>query len=295
MTDRLPDFLVIGAMKCATTTLHEQLARQPGLYLSRPKEPNFFSDDAVWAQGFGWYASLFRDAPPGALCGESSTHYTKRPTFPHVVRRMAAALPHVKLVYVMRHPLERLVSHYVHEQTVGRLDEGVDVDEALEACPELVDYGRYAYQLEPYIEAFGAVRVLPVFFDRLVRHSQEEFERIGRFLGMADRPVWDHTMAPQNAGRERLRPSVVREALVTAPLLTPLRQRLIPRRLTAPLKALWRAHPAPVTLPPATVARLRGIFDADLARLGEWMGVRLDCETFHAVTGSRPLEWVTRR
>ena len=75
-----------------------------------------------------------------------------------------------------------------------------------------MDYGRYAFQIEPYLEAFGPEQVLPVFFDRLVRHSQEEFERIGRFLGLAERPVWDDAMAPQNVGRERLRPSAVREA-----------------------------------------------------------------------------------
>src|SRR6516164_6558874 len=95
-----PDFIVIGAMKSATTTLHEQLARQPGLFLSRPKEPNFFSDDDVYALGLGWYAGLFHDAPPVVLCGESSTHYTKRPTLPHAVARIARHLPRVRLVYV---------------------------------------------------------------------------------------------------------------------------------------------------------------------------------------------------
>ena len=48
-----PDFIVIGAMKSATTTLHEQLARQPGFFMSRPKEPNFFSDDENYGRGGG--------------------------------------------------------------------------------------------------------------------------------------------------------------------------------------------------------------------------------------------------
>jgi hypothetical protein len=293
--DHLPDFIVIGAMKSATTTLHEQLALQPGLFLSRPKEPNFFSNDEVWDRGLDWYAALFRDAPPGAIRGESSTHYTKRPTFPRTVARMAATLPRVKLVYVMRHPLERLVSHHVHEQTVGRIDAGVGLDEAVAICPELIDYGRYAMQLDPYLEAFGTDRVLPVFFDRLVRHPQEELERVGRFIGLAGRPLWDDALKPQNVGRERLRPSVLREALVTAPLLTPLRQRLLPRRLVEPIKALWRARPEPGTFSPAARRRLRAVFDDDLARLGQWLGVRLDCEGFHAVTEGQALEWAVRR
>src|SRR3954469_22213852 len=105
MANRLPDFIVIGAMKCATTTLHEQLARQPGVFMSRPKELNFFSDDETYGLGLGWYASVFGRAAPGDLCGESSTHYTKLPVYPRAVERMSRALPGVKLIYVMRDPV----------------------------------------------------------------------------------------------------------------------------------------------------------------------------------------------
>src|SRR5580704_13557650 len=103
-----PDFIVIGAMKSATTTLHEQLARQPGIFMSRPKEPNFFSDDEVYERGLPWYLSIFQGAGESALCGESSTHYTKLPAHPRTVERMARALPRVRVVYVMRHPIDRL-------------------------------------------------------------------------------------------------------------------------------------------------------------------------------------------
>src|SRR3974390_1289373 len=95
-----PDFIVIGAMKSATTTLHEQLARQPGLYMSRPKEPNFFSDDRNYARGLESYHPCFEGCGEEQLVGESSTHYTKLPTHPHTVSRMVRALPHVKLIYV---------------------------------------------------------------------------------------------------------------------------------------------------------------------------------------------------
>ncbi len=104
---RLPDFIVIGAMKSATTTLHEQLARQRGLFMSRSKEPSFFSDDENYARGIEWYASFFAGAGDHLLVGESSTHYTKLPTHPHTVERMVRALPRVKLIYVMWHPIDR--------------------------------------------------------------------------------------------------------------------------------------------------------------------------------------------
>ena len=58
----LPDFVIIGAMKCGTSTLAAQLGAQDGVFMTTPKEPNFFSDDAVFAQGLPWYESLFEAA-----------------------------------------------------------------------------------------------------------------------------------------------------------------------------------------------------------------------------------------
>src|SRR5512142_3502978 len=147
MMGRGPDFIIIGAMKCATSTLHEQLAIQPGLFMSRPKEPNFFSDDDIYAKGWDWYRGLFEGADERALCGESSTHYTKLPTYPHTVARIRRHLPRVKLIYIMRDPIERLISHYLHESIRGQIN--VSVDQAIEQHPELTAFGLYSRQLEP--------------------------------------------------------------------------------------------------------------------------------------------------
>lgn len=286
---RAPDFVIIGAMKCATTTLHEQLAGQPRIMMSFPKEPNFFSDDEVFARGFDWYFSLFENADVGALCGESSTHYTKLPTYPDTVGRMSRSLARIKLIYVMRHPIDRLLSHYIHEVTTGRITEGIH--EAVDHHPVLVDYGRYYMQLSPYLEAFGADSILPVFFRRLVAHSQDEFGRIGEFLEAPERLRWDHDLKPQNVGSERLRRSVLREILVRAPVLTTIRRHVVPKPVTDTLKSLWRARtdrPAPT---PELVERLRSVFDHDLEQLGDCLGVHLSCKTFNDVTGKCPLDW----
>jgi hypothetical protein len=285
-----PDFIVIGAMKSATTTLHEQLAHQPGLFMSRPKEPNYFSDDAVYARGWQWYSSLFRSANPGDVRGESSTHYAKLPTYPQTVDRLVRDLPVLKLIYLMRHPIDRLISHYVHEITCGRIR--VTLSQAIYRHSELIDYSRYAMQLRPFLEAYGVRNVLPVFFPRIVNHSQQELERIGRFLGHQNPLVWDAAMQPQNAGKDRLRFSPIREALVQAPVLAGLRQRILPRQLSQSLKGLWRASIDPPRLPYAQAAYLREIFDADLAELGSWLGITIDCENFHDVTTDRAHDWL---
>jgi Sulfotransferase family len=288
-----PDFIVIGAMKSATTTLHEQLARQPGFLMSRPKEPNFFSDDRMYARGWSWYSSVFRPPSEAVLRGESSTHYTKLPDYPRTLARMARDLPAIKLIYLMRHPIDRLMSHYVHERTTGRIKTGVS--EAVERHYELIEYSRYAMQLQPFLDVYGFENVLPVFFPRLVHHPQSELERIGRFLNHVGPLVWDTSLKPQNSGRERLRPSPIRQALVQAPVLCALRQRIVPRNWSESLKEFWRAQIEPPVLLPELIARLRDVFDADLAQLGSWLGITLDCDAFHDTTIERPHDWAVGR
>jgi hypothetical protein len=289
---QLPDFIVIGAMKCGTSTLHDQLAAQAGFFMSTPKEPNFFSDDAVYARGLPWYAGLFAAAAPSDLRGESSTHYAKRPTHPRAVERMRAALPRVRLVYVMRHPIDRLVSQYVHEWTERRASGPIDRD--VDRVPGLIDYGRYAWQLEPYLEAYGPESVLPVFFERLVAHPQETLERIARFVGHAGPVRWCAELGARNVGTERMRRSRLRDALVEAPLLRTLRRRLVPRGLRERLKGLWRMKEKP-RLGAATLARLRAIYDEDLARLGGWLGLRLDCDSFAEAAAAGGGAWPAAR
>jgi hypothetical protein len=276
-------------MKSATTTLHGQLALQSGLFMSRPKEPNYFSDDEHYARGIGWYASFFEGAGDHLLLGESSTHYSKLPTHPHTAERMRRALPSVKLIYVMRHPIDRLTSHFLHEVTAGRISIGLE--EAVQRHPELVDYSRYSMQLEPYLRMYGQDAILPVFFDRLLEQPDLEFQRLGRFLGVAEPLCWDHAMKPQNVGRERMRSSRLREALMQAPVLTRLRRRLVPRQLSESLKSIWRAGLDPPAVPAGLGDRLREVFDQDLSRLGSWLGIKLDCNSFHAVAGSEYPSW----
>ena len=289
MDDQRPDFLVIGAMKSATTTLHDQLARQPGLFMSHPKEPNFFSDDDVYARGEDWYASLFARAPQGTLRGESSTHYTKLPTYPHTLARMADALPRVKLIYLMRDPIDRLISQYRHQVNVGSVTVGID--EAIDRHPELVDYGLYAHQLAPYIAEYGREAILPLSFHQLTEHSQAVLDRIGAFLGTARPLTWDFSQKPRNVTSQRLKKSPLRQMLVTLPILTPIRQALVPRSVTEPVKSLLRANVGVPELAPETTERLREIYDADLAQLGDWLGLPLTCDNFREVTRERPMGW----
>jgi hypothetical protein len=285
---RLPDFIIIGAMKCATTTLHEQLAAQEGVFLTEPKEPCFFSDDPVYEKGMEWYQGLFAEADPKDVCGESSTHYAKLPTYPKTLERMRAHLPGARLIYMMRSPVERLVSQHRHEWMVKNT--GPDVNAELDRFPALIDYGRYAYQLEPFLRSYGPQRILPVFSERLRAAPQEELERVARFIGLEGPVTWQTGADSRNRSSEHLRVSPVRDALLNAPVLRGVRRGLVPKPVRNRIKRLWQLREPP-PLREEKRARLEALYDEDLARLGRWLGVNLTCANFVEVASARPHEW----
>lgn len=260
----LPDFVIIGAMKCGTSSLHAQLAVQPQFFMSEPKEPNFFSNDETFAKGEAWYRGLFKDAPSGAIKGESSTHYTKLPTYPKTVERLAALIPDAKFIYVMRDPVERLVSHYIHEWTQGVITCGID--EAIEKHPELIDYSRYAFQLDPFVARFGRERILPVVFEEMTARPDAELKRIAAFLGARGDVRWRDDLDAQNVSSERIRKFPGYELIVDNPVATALRRALIPRALRDKVKSNLQMRERP-ELSPAHRASLAEIFEADLQAL----------------------------
>ena len=283
-----PDFVIIGAMKCATSTLHVQLAEQPGFFMSEPKEPNFFSDDDQYALGERWYLDLFRDAPAGAMRGESSTHYTKLPTYPKTIDRLVEVLPDARFVYIMRHPIDRLVSHYIHDWTERKIT--CPIDEAVDRHTDLIDYGCYAMQMRPWLDRFGSERILPVFLERLKADPQLALERVCRFLGYDGEPVWrDEQRA--NVSSTRLRKSKMRDLVVNAPVLRTIRRTLVPQGLRDRVKLLWRMKKRP-ELSQIVRDRLAKRFDKDLVDLGRWLGAELSCETYATAVASSDLDWV---
>ncbi len=281
----LPDFMIIGAMKCATSTLHDQLAQQPGIHMSTPKEPNFFSNDEIYKKGMAWYSSLFRPEP-GLLQGESSTHYTKLPTYPHTLSRMRDnGLGKTRFIYVIREPVSRLVSQYIHEWSQGLLKE--DINTAIKTFPILVEYSRYHYQYQAYLQHFDASQILVVFYERLVNQPQQELERICRFLGYAGRPTWNFELEAQNVSARRIRKFPLYSLVVESAPLAFVRRTFIPQRLRDAVKdrLVMKSRP---TLNDDSLNYLRGIFDEDLRQLGEVLDIPLTLDNYREMA-ERPM------
>ncbi len=284
----LPDFIIIGAMKCGTSTLQAQLAAQAGIFMTTPKEPNFFSDDEIYGRGMGWYAALFEGAMAGDLKGEASTHYTKLPTHPDAAARLHAAAPGAKLIYLMRHPIDRLVSHYIHEWTMGAVSG--DIDAAAQAGSAFVTYSEYSKQLAPYLDRYGEANILPLFLERMNAFPDEELKRVAAFLGGPAEISWRHDFGAQNVSRERIRRFPLYNVLVDSAPATALRRAIAPKALRNWVKSKLQMRERP-SLSADTEAVLEAVFDADLKILGTMLGEDLSCATFKERVSARPLNW----
>lgn len=260
MSTDLPDFLIVGAMKCGTSTLQAQLTLQPGIFMTTPKEPNFFSDDDVHARGLDWYRALFSGARPGDLKGEASTHYTKLPTYPDCLPRLTATLAAPRIIYLIRDPVARAVSHYIHEWTMGQMSG--DIEAAFARHPELIDYGCYARQIAPYVEAFGADRIFLSSLEAMTASPQALLERVCAFLGHEGRPVWREEKAQVNVSAERVRRFPLQGLLIDNPVATALRRTLVPKALRDRIRRSRQMTARP-SLTPALRQKLEARFAAD--------------------------------
>jgi len=255
--------------------------------MTEPKEPFFFSNDEVWDRGTDWYAGLFYNAINGDLCGESSTHYTKLPTYPKTVERMHGYAPDAKLIYIIRHPIDRLVSQFIHEWSERKIT--APIDEAIDLHSELTDYSYYAMQIEPFLTAYGADRILIVFFEHLLSGPQVELERIANFIGYAGKPHW-HNDDATNVSSERLLKSPLRDAIVWNPAITWLRRKFVSQKVRDMIESLWQMEKRP-ELSYENYKKLEGFFDEDLSRLSQWIDVDLSCKTFKEVAKVSMPNW----
>ncbi|MEM7271203.1 MAG: sulfotransferase domain-containing protein [Pseudomonadota bacterium] len=257
----LPDFLIIGAMKCGTSTLQAQLKAQSGVFMTDPKEPNFFSDDDVYAKGLDWYRGLYGDAPEGALKGEASTHYTKLPTYPDCVSRMRKDLDRPKLVYLVRNPVERLISHYLHLWSMREAPD--DFETALSSDPTLVAYSQYSMQIEPFVNWVGSQNIFLTSLERLKSRRSGELADIGEFLGIDT--AWVDASERMNASADRARAIPLQGLILDNPVAAGLRRALVPKSLrTAIRNRLIRQEPELAT---ETRSRLQALFAPDFAKL----------------------------
>jgi hypothetical protein len=227
----LPDFLIIGAQRCGTTSLYNYLVEHPSVSPAFMKETHFF--DFNFHKGVNWYRAFFPSAgllsspyqvplqarhsdarPPGQrsdgrrqrLTGESTPYYL---FYPHAPRRVKETIPGVKLIVLLRNPVDRAYSHYHHEVRTGA--EKASFEDALERERETMprevakiredarytsfshvhhaylSRGIYVDQLQPWVELFGRERMIIISSEDFYADPATAVGQVFDFLGM---PGW---------------------------------------------------------------------------------------------------------
>jgi len=177
------DFMIIGAQKCGTSTLYRILNSHPQLEGAKSKEPHFFSKLESMPPDFEYYHSLFAKKE-GVLYFEGSTTYTFYPTYHKKIWDMLYDYnPGMKFIYIVRHPVDRIISSYMHAYLRGNLD--MSIESALIEKQYLINVTRYYTQISPFMKKFGPEKVLILDFDDLTNHPKEIISKVSAFLGVS--------------------------------------------------------------------------------------------------------------
>ena len=270
-----PELIVIGAQKCATTSLWRYLDRHPDITMAAGKETNFFLFHHE--QGPAFYDGRFDSA--ARVRGEACPDYTARPFSDGVAARIARLSPDARLVYVVRDPVERIVSHWRHATAQGRdprpFREAVMASDFPDS--EYVLRSRYWWQLEPFLAAFTPEQLHVVVQDDLVAEPSVTVRRLFVFAGVDPDAVPAAALEERlHLSEDKLRPPRLARALLlpraTATAAPPGARR---RRV---LEMLTRHFGRPFAKPEigaAERARIWELVGPDVAALGRHIGRRL--------------------
>lgn len=180
---RLPNLIVIGAAKSATTSLHQYLSLHPDVHMSKKKELRFFVPSSQYGnfeRGIEWYKNNF--VTDRKIAGETSPQYTLYPIISGVPARIHDTVGIPKIIYILRDPIDRLLSDYV--QIVDEYCDTPDFYTWLNTINERESYfySQYFTQLGEYIKLFDISNILIIISERFIKHKRQEMKKVFSFI-----------------------------------------------------------------------------------------------------------------
>jgi len=183
----IPNFLFIGAAKCASTWVHECLKEHPEVCVpERPKEINFFNRDTNYHRGFDWYLDHWRHRTAGQVCGEvTPTYLCCQPA----AQRIVDHIPDTRLIVSLRDPIERAYSSYRGHVLSGRIDEGMTISEAsarleFDNQSSMIEHGYYFEHISRFLKLFSDENVLILLYEDIEKNPTEFISSIFSFIGV---------------------------------------------------------------------------------------------------------------
>lgn len=292
---RRPNFFLVGAPRCGTTSMYAYLKQHPEIWVSVDKEPHFFGSDLTPQPGTirekDLYLSLFAGAGERPCVGEGSVWYLSSRRAPLEIRDYA---PDAKILILLREPAQMAYSLYSLYRRTGNEDLST-FEEALAAEPErrqgrripagtyfpegllYTDAARYAAKVERYFEVFGRANVHCILFDNFVRDTAAVYRQTLRFLDVDPEFQAELDLARAN---QRIRMLAIRQLRQLPPELL--------RRIQFHQMKLHDAGSPQPPLAADTAARLRESIAEDVARLGALLGRDLGAWTRGEAVAAAP-------
>ena len=205
----LPNFIIGGAPKAGTTSLYKYLSVHPEIFMSSPKEVNYFSNNEIKAQGLYYnsfmvkelaeYQKLFDKVINEKAIGEASVSYLFYPKTPQKIKKI---IPDVKIIIILRNPLERGYSHYLmdyklglvklpYDQIVYRKSNHKYIDLYYQ---QYVELGLYYEQVRRYIDIFGETNVKIILNEDMNKDTKSVVKEILEYLGVSSTDIQDVSM-----------------------------------------------------------------------------------------------------
>jgi hypothetical protein len=299
----LPNFFIVGAPKCGTTSIYEYLCQHPEVFMTRWKEPHFWSTDLYRPGRISEerYYGLFEEGAGKRRVGEASTEYLYSAAACENIKRV---FPDAKIIVMLRNPVDMI--HSGHSQRLWHGRENIPVfEEALEAEPERKrgkrlppypypvetlfyrDVGRYARHVDRYLTTFGRENVHVILFEELVKAPEEVFRQLCAFLGVSQQA--EISFGQHNANK------VPRFQKIPLLLVPTSKVRIAARSLPGPVhqglrilaRLIMKANTKRekrVPLRPETRRNLEAFFEDDVAELSAILGVDLQNYWFNSRT-----------
>lgn len=237
--------------------------------MSSQKELDFFLTRSDSAKGVDWYSAQFPDGY--RVLGESSPNYTKCHLFPGVAKRLHSLLPDIGLIYLVRHPVDRAASQYIHQMSAGKEFRPVaQVFEDLNSN-DYVDCGRYMFQLSEFLSFYPAERILVVDAADLLNDRVSVMSKVFRFVGVDDSFCSDLFSKMYNEGSSKRRASVLTRALYRLPGLSRIPSRSLPQKAIQKVTGTRIERP---TIPIEVHERLLDYYKPDIEALEQHLGRR---------------------
>lgn len=192
---RLPDFLIVGAPKCGTTTMHEILKQHSQIFLPTEKEIHFFDNNKNFSKGINWYKNYFKNIPKDKIAGDITPSYMY---YDYAIKRIYDTFGrNVKIIFMLRNPVDRAFSEYSYNLSRGLIKEknfekAINLEVLNKDLPpferryfSFISRGYYGQYIQNFLKYFPEENLHFILFeDEFLKDSQKCIKDLQEFLGI---------------------------------------------------------------------------------------------------------------